>query len=107
MARDKRHTEFGGGPGSIGRLPDGSDKTLSVGERARIARIVGMRGDLPSVTEARTQRVAEYSERLGRFIQVDRPYQPDVDAIAALRERTNNYSDNADSIAETAPGLDN
>lgn len=106
MARDTRHTEFGGGPGSIGRLPDGSDKLLSVGERARIARMVGIRGDLPSTTDARTQKRMVLDEATGLYVETEELYAPDLQAIAELRDKTNNYSDNANTVSDNAPGLD-
>ncbi len=86
--RDGRHTEFGGGPGSPARRKDGSSKELSVSERARIERIKGFR-DVPSFSEPRIETVTELTP--DGPVLVERPFAPDVNAIAEVDERTNRY----------------
>lgn len=53
------HGEYGGGQGGNYRLPDGSPRSLSPGERARLLRSEGING-VPSPDAPR-----EYGEELG------------------------------------------
>lgn len=92
-----RDTEFGGGAGSPSRLPDGSGRDLSAGEKARVARIALMR-DTPSTTTPRNGSRFEVLD--GVLVEYEVPYQPDVNAIAEMRERTNRYSDDAESMSD-------
>lgn len=86
MARDKRHTEFGGGPGSPNRREDGLQKKLTPGERARMVR-QELKRDMPS---ASTPRVVEKANGVGVISTEPLPY--DVEMQKDLDARTNGYA---------------
>lgn len=90
-----RHTEYGGGPGSPARRPDGSGKPLSAAERARIVRQQVAR-DLPSYTEPRVVHRSDGTSEVSTA---------DAEAIADLNARTNGYSaEMTDGNGDTGTG---
>lgn len=95
--RSKNHSEFGGGPGSPGRHEDGSSIPLSPGQRARILRQMAIR-DVADPNVPRTEQVTRGNDETAAL---SRPYQPDVNKIAELDEKTNRYSREVD-YGETA-----
>lgn len=45
MSRKDQHTEYGGAPGDNRRLPNKQQRPLNVKERARLARVAGIRDE--------------------------------------------------------------
>ena len=89
--RSKRHTEFGGGPGWPQRREDGSAKPLTTGERRAIT-AMQMKRDLP---DPAVPRIVTESTASGTKTY---PLESDVERLADLKARTNDYS------AEFGPG---
>lgn len=103
----KGTSEFGGGGGAIQRFPDGSDKELKPGEAARVVRMAGMQPDLTNMTTPRPQKRVRGRGVLGEILGttgvesvVEGDFEHDVEALERLREKTADYSDNAETYSE-------
>lgn len=86
MARDKRHTEFGGGPGWPARREDGSAVPLKPSQRRAIT-AMQMKRDLPDYT---APRIVTESNGAGTIKSA--PLASDVERLKDLDARTNGYS---------------
>jgi hypothetical protein len=89
------HTEFGGGPKSPQRYPDGSSKPLTVREEARVKRQVGIAGINPAEPDQVGEDLSGKSEE-----EIEARFAEDARRTAVrkanrerLSGRTNGYSD--------------